>query len=661
MLTGIFLMSSLSFSANNRLWFDEDIKIIKNEAYKYIVHPVEIEGASPTEYKLMRDKFETIRMDAVKIIGESAFSGQDELKTVQFSDVLREIQSNAFENSTQLKEIEFPQSLKIIGSAAFLNSGLKEVVIPGSVKKIQPLTFSGNDYLEKVILAEGVESIGANAFSTLRLREIHIPNSVIEIDPLALELNGLDHVILYTPSESVAAEYGKSNNMQIVFTDKNKTTNEDDIYQFIDGLEIVRSNAKKRVKEHINFIDLNPEIYPSGVYEVEVWNEDTTLSFSSAPDDEFALVTWYLIKKGDHFEPISMFDALPEAEYIRTDTKLTAIISAPSNITVTDKEGHVYTENSPELYGLICYYYSKNGTPTVLTPEVTVVKYSDIPKGNVGLNSAKMGFPIAAELHALEENEGMPPTLPITEEDFAQLFLYMTKNNIFEHRVHLINARFDVAITPEFKEKMANGFKLASHKYPEYMAYTHSYNYTTSGAGLGCYVTFSIQSDAYTFEEIKQMQLLFQLRTKGYLDALKKQGKFSDDMTQREKAKAIYEWVILFADYDLDYNKVSHTGFGLLDNKYAVCEGYAATYNMMCRLAGINIQGCVGEPKGNSEKNTHMWSLAELDGVRVHIDTTWGDPTNPSLPEDYIDYAYFALDSEVMKDDHSWDETIFGE
>lgn len=653
-------MSSLSFAELHRLWVDEDVKKIENSEYQYSEIPTEIADTSPIEYRFMHYKFETIRMDKVKIIGSFAFSGQDELLSVEFSDVLREIHSNAFENSTKLKEIKFPQGLEIIGSSAFINSGLKEVVIPGSVKDIQALTFSGNDYLEKVFLAEGVETIGARAFSTLRLREIHIPNSVVHIDPLALDLNGLDHVILYTTSDSVAAQYGRDNHMQIIFTDDNTITEKGEVFQAFGGLEIIRSNAKKRTKEHINLVDLNSEVYPSGVYEVEVWNEDTKLSFSSDPYDDFALVTWYLIKKGDRFESVSIFDALPEAKYVRTDALRTATFSAPSNLTVTDKEGNIYNENSPELYGLICYYYSEKDKAIVLKPKMIVVKYTDIQREDVGLNSAKMGFPIAAELHALESNEGMPPTLPITEEDFAQLFLYMTKNNIFEHRVHLINARFDVATTAEFKKKMGDGFRLASAKYPEYMAYTHSYNYTTSGAGIGCYVTFRIESDAYTFKEIEQMQMLFQLRAKGYLEALRKQGKYSDDMTQYEKAKVIYEWVILFADYDLDYNTVSHTGFGLMDNKYAVCEGYAATYNMMCRLAGINIQGCVGETKGNAEKGTHMWSLAELDGVRVHIDSTWGDPTNPSLPEDYIDYDYFALDSEKMKEDHSWDESIYG-
>lgn len=642
------------------LWIGK-AEVIYDTQYKYYGEMYVVPDTSPAVIRYMPNKYETVYMGEVRVIGKSAFSGQDELRYINIPRVLKEIKSNAFENTSELKTIDLPYGLRIIGSSAFLNSGLEEIVIPGTVEKIEPLTFSGNNHLEKVVIQHGVESIGARAFSTLRLEEIHIPETVETIDPLALDLNGLDHVILYTTEGSVADDYGKRNHMQIIYVDDDGNPENDEIYQSFATLEVIRDNIKKKSKEHVNFVDLNSQVYPSGVYEVENWNKKSKVSFTSNTEDDFALATWYLIKKGDQFEPVSMFDGVPEAEYVRTDEKRIATISAPKNISVFDKEGNEYTENSPELYGLISCYHSEKGDTGTLKAKITLVKYTDIAKANSGLNSAGQGFPIAAELHALEANDGMPPDLPITEEDFAQLFLYMTKNNIFEHRVHLMNARFDVATTADFKDKMAKGFRLAVWKYPEYMAYTHSYSYTISGAGLGCYVTYSLESDDYTLKEVEQMQLLFQIRTKGYLEALRKSGKFSDDMTEREKAKAIYEWVILFADYDLDLETVSHTGFGLMDNSIAVCEGYAATYNMMCRNAGINIQGCVGEPKGNAEKNTHMWSLAELDGERVHIDSTWGDPTDPSYPDDHINYDYFALKPEVMGEDHSWDEEIFGE
>lgn len=74
-----------------------------------------------------------------------------------------------------------------IGQGAFSGvTGLKEVIIPGTVKVIQNDAFSNNTEIEKVTIEDGVLSIGNRAFEYCsNLTEITIPDSVLSIEGAA--------------------------------------------------------------------------------------------------------------------------------------------------------------------------------------------------------------------------------------------------------------------------------------------------------------------------------------------------------------------------------------------------------------------------------------------------------------------------------------------
>ena len=46
--------------------------------------------------------------------------------------------------------------------------------------------------------------------------------------------------------------------------------------------------------------------------------------------------------------------------------------------------------------------------------------------------------------------------------------------------------------------------------------------------------------------------------------------------------------------------------------------------------------------------NSHIWTVATLDGTDYHIDTTWGD-SGPAP-----NYDYFAMTAEESWQHHSW-------
>ncbi len=79
--------------------------------------------------------------------------------------------------------IIIPQNVTKIGDGAFRDlTGLRSIVIPGTVKEIGEYAFSGNPTLENVVIEEGVEKIGASAFrDCANLKKIRFPKSVTEI------------------------------------------------------------------------------------------------------------------------------------------------------------------------------------------------------------------------------------------------------------------------------------------------------------------------------------------------------------------------------------------------------------------------------------------------------------------------------------------------
>ena len=114
-------------------------------------------------------------------------------------------------------------------------------------------------------------------------------------------------------------------------------------------------------------------------------------------------------------------------------------------------------------------------------------------------------------------------------------------------------------------------------------------------------------------------------------DRLWQEGHLAETMTETEKARVYFAWLAenCAYDYSAGDNSPSHTAYGLFRFGQAVCDGYTAAYNMLLKLEGIS---CTTASAGD-----HIWTVAELDGKRVHSDATWGDQG------DYIAYQYFSM------------------
>lgn len=99
----------------------------------------------------------------------------------------------------------------------------------------------------------------------------------------------------------------------------------------------------------------------------------------------------------------------------------------------------------------------------------------------------------------------------------------------------------------------------------------------------------------------------------------------TDGMTDREKAEALYGYVVENTAYDFRYYSdrdnmpyESTVALGALRDGLAICGGYAQAFETLLDMAGIENYTV----SGVSHKEYHMWNYVVLDGVGYYCDPT---------------------------------------
>jgi hypothetical protein len=140
--------------------------------------------------------------EGVTEIGPSSFSNCNSLNKVILPNSLQNIGESAFIWCTNLKEITLPYDLKEIELRAFAQTGLTEVIIPGTVTEIYPVAFGYCYDLKTVIIEEGVTTIGEHVFEDCKsLTRVTIPKSVTTISADAFECSMFE--VEYDPIENI--------------------------------------------------------------------------------------------------------------------------------------------------------------------------------------------------------------------------------------------------------------------------------------------------------------------------------------------------------------------------------------------------------------------------------------------------------------------------
>lgn len=127
----------------------------------------------------------------------------------------------------------------------------------------------------------------------------------------------------------------------------------------------------------------------------------------------------------------------------------------------------------------------------------------------------------------------------------------------------------------------------------------------------------------------------------------------NDTMTDREKVKAVHDWMCLNTAYDYEnylndtIPDESYYIQGVMNNGRAVCNGYAETFNAFMDVQGIE---CT-EITGTADGGYHGWNKVKVDGEYYYIDVTWDDPVPDRAGR--VRYDYYLTKDPTFGGDHA--------
>lgn len=126
----------------------------------------------------------------------------------------------------------------------------------------------------------------------------------------------------------------------------------------------------------------------------------------------------------------------------------------------------------------------------------------------------------------------------------------------------------------------------------------------------------------------------------------------SSGMTAKQKAKAIHDYLIVHCSYNERVASTAgnqyhdaFTAYGALVKGSAVCQGYAAAFNLMAQKCGLPSMAVCGRAGGVA----HAWNYVDLGSSSRYIDCTWDDTDGKKISD-----TYFCVTEAEMRRQHSW-------
>lgn len=107
----------------------------------------------------------------------------------------------------------------------------------------------------------------------------------------------------------------------------------------------------------------------------------------------------------------------------------------------------------------------------------------------------------------------------------------------------------------------------------------------------------------------------------------------TSDMTDYDKAKAVYDWICANIAYDyagLETGTGNGDPLEVMQTGLADCGGYSGLFDYFMMKLGISCEVVNGDaPDGGY----HAWNKVNINGKWLNVDATWGDSPNS---EDYF-------------------------
>ena len=126
----------------------------------------------------------------------------------------------------------------------------------------------------------------------------------------------------------------------------------------------------------------------------------------------------------------------------------------------------------------------------------------------------------------------------------------------------------------------------------------------------------------------------------------------TDDMSDYDKEKAVYDWLVKNIGQDKGLltvipssGKDSDNPYGVLKYHDAVCVGYATTFRLFMQMMDIECMVV------HNTEMYHSWDLVKLDGKWYHTDVYTDAETG--------NYANFNMNDDIASISHDWNTDFF--
>ena len=199
-------------------------------------------------------------------------------------------------------------------------------------------------------------------------------------------------------------------------------------------------------------------------------------------------------------------------------------------------------------------------------------------------------------------------------------------------------------ITADSAENVGPALRALLADHPEFFWLTGSASiYGFPGPGIKR-ITLEFNIDP---ADIDSQQALIEAEAAGYL------GQLYDGMSEYEKVRLAYEYVIRNTDYVMGAQQSQNIQSSMIYHE-SVCAGYAREFQYLLANAGVfcaYVEGDITDRTSGSME-AHAWNLVMIDGEYTYVDPTWGDPNytseeqNDMAPE--VTYSYLCLTSDDL-------------
>ncbi|MBQ8758879.1 MAG: hypothetical protein IJZ20_04215, partial [Clostridia bacterium] len=209
---------------------------------------------------------------------------------------------------------------------------------------------------------------------------------------------------------------------------------------------------------------------------------------------------------------------------------------------------------------------------------------------------------------------------PVTKNDF-----YNVLTNAWDNNQAFVMYNYDFGAGSEYmravQENLYSGFQLAGISHPELSSGLYMLAVAKDN-GKGCVleVRFESEDKDKGFDGLMEEKLQAEMLAESIIEEM-----FDGSEAPEIKADTIHDYVVESFEYDYSFGELSYSAYGALKNNKAVCQGYSAAFNLLCKAAGVKALAVANDE--------HMWNAVLIDGTVLFYDTTYDD--TGSDPERY--------------------------